>query len=557
MSYQLPVPPDRVLQELFVSGQSPPPPQTPSSVYLSPQDSASLQAALITNLQQNASQGKSILRVFMFNLYAQYHYQNQQYHDLFDATVAYYLFLLESRDQNPMQRAVDETVKCEMVLLVQSYPELGQMLNRDQQGDLQQLMALRNDIEMRMSQQYAGSAQQPQQYANPQGQRQGYPIQFGNTGHSGNFNGNQAPGFGFNRGGPAPSQNMNSRPFATAGMRSNAERSMPGHGPVTGRPETGRQRSTEQPATMIPKVSTVSMPTTEESSIMEQLDVKFTRYFKLAHLGEQKLISRKKDGHVEYAITNKNQEIPMDYAQHENSGAMLKLSRSISGGPSLALDTNWNALNESKTVSAEDDMTSSDISKACRIILSDVVAGLTIPHGMVMAEKYLDGANIPDISDRAVETRIDVVRPTIGTVEDMIVLAELHDMATLTALIDRFSDIAGRINSRLWYVIHNRLTAVFNRRLKAGVGATFTVESITDDYEDALECLSKSQSSVNVDRFKERTYNAIINVLRLTDFLDCGECDKDENNNNQALAERFLVMSLPWSSREIDLSFKD
>ena len=556
MAYNLPVPPDRVMQELFISGQPPPPPQTPSSAALSPQDNASLHAALITNLQTNAASGKSILRVFMFNLYAQYGFQTQQYMDLFDATAAYYLFLAQARDMNAIGKAVEESVSCEMPLLVQSYPELGQMLNQQQQHDLQQLDGLRATIANRMQQSYTPPSQS------------GYPI---NMGHSGNFGGNQG-GFGFN-GRHIPQQQMSggmgSRQFPTAGMVNNASRSMPGGQRATNRPSTGGRHGKNQPVQTVPEVPKVSplpkgsfnttSPNVEDGAIGYQAltidDVKFTKHFKLAHVESQSLISRTVGDYKEYALINKNQEIMMDYDNHENDSNMIKLSRSVIDGPTIEDKADWHKLKESKDVSIKDKLTSLDNNIDDRIVLSDVVAGLSIPHGLVMAEQYLSQSKLKRINERVVEVTSDVMRPLVASVSDMIVLAELTDVNTLTALIDRFSSISGRIDVRLWYIIHDRLTKVFNRRLKAGVAASFKIDSIVDDYGDAVEALSQSQTVVNVDRFKDRTYKAFSNVLRVSDFKDTIDGGKDDDS--QALVERFSVMSLPWSSKDIDLSFEE
>lgn len=556
----LPVPADAPLEHLFLRGDAPYPPNTPAAQELTDQDRFQLHAQLITILQEHAYNRTSAVRVFMFNIYAQNQYNNQQYADMYDSAAAYFLYLAQTGNRNPIVQAADTTIKAEIPLVVQSYPDLQNMMTPQQVDDLRALWDERQRIAAEMQRYYGGGGMgmgggmgggfgQPTPY--------GQPVQMGAAYQGrGAPMGGTYPRIGTTRGSPTQ---VNRPPTGSSGanrmLDSSGQRTTPTPRPMgmSRRPPVGTTfDTTAKPQLKVPEATPEEKPAEE----VQYKNVDWVRSFTLAHDSKHRQISRVKDGRTEYGIVPREGE-GMEYRQHEDDPTMIELSRQISGGPNVQKSSNWPAVSQAVSIGTDAEVEQekvSDLADDTPVILNDIHAAFSISQATTCALAHMHKLGLKPSSDRVYEYYVDLTRPVVASSDSMRIVDELVDTRNLTELVDRFSSMAGRIEPELWYLMHDRLTDVMNRRLHAGLGSSVGIESIADDYEDLMDLLPKKNVSMAMlDRFKISVHGHMLRSIRTTTFEDHIGNDVDLHN---ALCERFSVTHLPWSSKEIDLKIK-
>lgn len=590
----LPVSADQPFAQNFVQ-QLPGYPQTPMTQGLPYQEVNEVHAALINAIQAGVQ--KSNVRIFMFNLLSDQGYNNQLYADILDASLEYYTVLKQMRTQGAAQMAAEETLKAEIPLVVERYPGLYGYMNQQQQSDLQALYQLRDQIAATIAQSHGGGYPQQGGYQQP-----GYGPGPSGPGHMPGRNVAPGPVAPY-RGGPAPMQPHGGAPMghpmaggyqAGPAMRPGAHhapmRPTPvAQGPGQARPsrsmlDSGNQQapSSSGPsrgagANRSPVVSAGPVSTTqvfnEDQDAMKRVSstdrelahfsdvhaatqqevpssyapaidrpVAFVgKRYVPARRSDQRIVMTEDGGEKTYTIIEGND---MNYADHEHNPSMVKLSRDSKAGPKVGVPTDWAKCSIPSEVDAEDEKIDLEVDEP--VALKERIEAYTLEQGRVDAQRKLIAKGLADNSERVVECYLHLRTPILSNKEEYKILTEkLESVGNLTQLVDGLISIKDDISPTLWYEIHDKLTCIINRRLKAGLGLyDWDVDSITEDYAETLEALAEEFQIVAIDRFKDNTYVAMRKAL-ITTFSD--------HTNILHLVDDVSITAVPWSSDDIDL----
>lgn len=258
---------------------------------------------------------------------------------------------------------------------------------------------------------------------------------------------------------------------------------------------------------------------------------------------DQKIVVTEKDGRQEWGVVN-IEDSSMDYSQHETNPKMTTLARDNTVGPKVGRSAHWDEVSVPNVVSTEDPRKDDDEAKLkdeVPVILKDPVMAYSFSHARSTAVDNAAALGVPYSPERVFEYYIDLMTPIGDKVaaEQVQKLREASDLSHLVTVLNELSD---EMDSRLWYQIHDRLTAVFNRRLRGGIGLSGDITSLTDDYDVIMDILSKKFSVQAVDTFKRNTHISCLRTLTLR-----------ESNGKTLIAEAVSVTELPWSSEDIDL----
>lgn len=597
----LPVPADRVMTEKSV-GQMRGYPMTPVSQQLPQNEASTLNATLINAVQQSAH--KSPIRTFMFNMLSDNQYNNQVYSDLFSATITYYIALRQmGTDPNTaVGKAVDETILAEMPIVVDRYPDLQNYISDQQSQDLYNLNAMRNQIDglITQSQQQPPMQQQGQPYSQQmqqgpmnmqpqqpqmQQQRRG-PTMYGAGGY--NQPQMQQPpqmqqGYGhpmnqpqmhqpqqqqpMNMGRPGAYRGGPPRPSATptrsaSNMLDNQQNNAGQGSPVTSRkPAVGatpvktsavfegdEMKWTDPVDREIGHL--VSIGTAKEAT--HQSDPKYApaidRHVELSVTGHkparrsnQKIVENKTaDNKVTYQIVEDDK---MNYEDHEQDLDLVKISRKGQVGPKVGVPSDWGKLRMPVVLEEDDKEIELEIDEP--VALDELVDGHTLQQVRVEALRKSHDKGVGDYSERVFECYGNLKTPILSNKDEYRTLVDaMEPITTLTGLVDMLVNIKDDISPTLWYTIHDRMTAIFNRRLGAGMGLPWSVDSISTDYSEAMEALAEEFQQVAMDRFKVNTYVSMRKAMMVI-FSD--------RTNILHLVDDVSITTLPWSSDDIDL----
>jgi hypothetical protein len=257
---------------------------------------------------------------------------------------------------------------------------------------------------------------------------------------------------------------------------------------------------------------------------------------------DQRIVATETDGELTYSIISVSDD--MNYADHEENVNMVKLSRDNKVGPKVGVPTDWAKVSIPNEVDQDDEQVEFEIDEP--VALKEFVEAYTLDQARVEAQRKLVAKGLKDNSERVVECYTHLRTPILSNKEEYKILMDmLESVGDLTQLVDGILSIKEDVSATLWYEIHDRLTCIFNRRLKAGLGLyDWNVDSLTEDYADALEALSDEFQHVAIDRFKSNTYIAMRKALIVV-FSD--------KTNILHLVDEVSVTSVPWSSSDIDL----
>lgn len=569
MQYQqpqpLPVHADQVYMHQMLQGQIGSPPQTPIANRVTSQNLMALHACLINGLQAGAQ--RSPLRTFMFNLYSANGYQNQPYAELFNSAAEYLLMVLATTPANAPQVAADTTLNCEVPLLIQQYPALLQYLNPQQQAELQNYAMMRQNVAMQLQQFYAPQ-QQPMQTMHPaammhqqsygQPQQPMYPQQqpMGMSSYQQPYRQPMQPQRQMH---PPRGQH------AATGMLSTSHPQQPMQPQRGGaRPKTRGSFDTTGVADQVysntqgeKDMRVVDQSTREMSHFVARdeqrrhekyappidkggITFSFNRY-KPARRPEQAIVS---DGADNYALLDEEQAV--NYKDHEDNHQMIKLAKSHHAGPKVLTSARW----EDVTKPNEVDLSMKDSEEAKGVEFDDgdpirlvqFVQAFSLPHAQVTAVDALATMGVEYDDSRVFEYYANIKTPLMVSLEDAKELEKLADSKALGTFVSTLANIADDLSPYLWNVIHDRCTALVNRRIAAGLGLDIAIDSIVTDYDDLMAALREDIADTALDRFKEHT---LLMLHAATRHINDGDFE--------CLIEPVSVTHLPWSSEELDL----
>lgn len=598
MNQQLPAPIDQVLTNQFVSEQAPP---LPVQLQLPQQEALELHVSLINAIQNKAR--NSFIRTFFFNMASSQHYNNPLYCDLLQRASEYYMALKQQGRAN-LDQVAEDTIVTEFPMIVNYYTPLQQYLNQQQQQDIQRAMQQRQQIKQ-MIEQMMGAGQQQQMGGGPGMQPGMQPMGggFAPTGPAPQGMGGQpmmggggygqppmgapmAPGGGYGPmsggGRPAPSAYgpMNQGPSQPSQpMNPSAMLNPQGGGP---QPTRNGPPSTSAAAGM--KSDRVEIKNDEEPSMFDEQDREIAHQWQKkpdyqpavavaspsnerfvyppAHRQHQYVVAVDEQGRV--VTKNDNQSVAgyqieeiMDYENHETDPDLIRLSRSMKVGPKVATSPRWPDVSTPNPVSSvnpeEVDEENGETEPTYKLLgandpvsLKEPVSSYNVHQAHVNALNDLRDGNIDGVNERVYEymahirTPIDVDQKGYQALNDLI-----GDSPDLVTLRDRMSVLHENIPTYVWYLLHDRLTARFNERIKAGAGLVGAeIDSFVEDYNDAMEYVGKKLSQEAYDRFRS---NARIYLLKSIAVFH------DSVSNTTFLHEPYYFVHLPWTSEEIDL----
>lgn len=581
-----PLPVDHPIQQNMVQ-QLPPLPQTQTAQQLPEQAAWDLHAALINQLQQNTTKGP--IRIAMFNLYSDRQFCNNMYAELFETAGEYMFAALTANVPVTADQVADETLKVEVLNLLTRYRDLQQYLTQQQVADAQQFEQLKGQISnlVRSVQQQTQPQSHPGYgYSQPPG-GYGMPVAGGRPGYNPHMGGG-APGYNPPMGGTMPGPGMN-RPMGGGyqapmggGPRPGAMHGRPGAAGPT-RPRASMIDNNTNPAGRVPPnasrkptVGAGSVDTTnvltrkEETAPMKHVPEvdreighlmavqdhkeyaapidKNVQFISDRHTPairpNQRLVAEKaEDGSLSYSVITL-EEHEMNYADHEEQPDMQKLARETQVSKKVGVPADWSRVTIPNVVEETDEAVDEELELDAPISLKSFVEGYGVDHARTEAQRKLFEKGVSTLSGRVVEYYLSVKTPILATNEEARLVDGLLQSKDLTHLVDNFTKLREELSSEVWFMVHDRMTCIFNRHLQGGVAFDGEIESIAEDYEDALVALAEELTPAAIDRFKLNVFVSMSKGIASkhspkTKILD--------------IVERTSVTQLPWSSTEMDL----
>lgn len=542
-------------------------------------------------LQSKANQ--STVRAAMFNAYAQNGYNNQSYQHLFGSALEY--FAAASRQNVPISKIVDDTIKAQMPVFVDGDYNLAQTLTPDQVSGIQQMRQLRDQIAMTIRQMMGGGQPQPHMHSGYQ-QPQSYgQMHSGNHMHNPHYH-SGTPNYGNQRySGQYPQQNqmhhhgvsMSQRPNMQGMVYQQHGNNRMGMGTYTNSSQfeprgtrttqNNNSSDTNQEFKTPPKMESkrpynVSLDTTEmkgRSSSMNYVDSttqKISEHFArqdvhqtTAHVSKDPVfrlrghqpfvrpdqVAVKENG--EWVVYEKDNE--MNYEDHEFDPGMVKLSKSSKVGPKVAPKADWSAVCAASTVGEEDtEETTKELKKTQSVFVSDEILSNTLNEAVVKTAQYLTKKGIKHITDRVVESYPTLLTPILASSKDEGVLKKLAGADSMVSFIDTLTEGAESMTPVAFYYITDVVTAAVNRRLAAGLNSDITITNVLEDYEDLLVTLNEDgYSPAIIDRWKSNVLRAMKDQIKIHTSV----------TGVVTLASNTSLTQLPWSSDDINIALCD
>lgn len=545
-----------------------------------------IHSELCMMLQSKANQ--SSVRAAMFNAYAQNGYNNQSYQHLFGSALEY--FVAASRQNVPISKIVDDTIKAQMPVFVDGDYNLAQTLTPDQVSGIQQMRQLREQIAM-VIRQAMGGGYPPQQHAHG-----GYPYQ--------QPQGNMYGGNPMHGGYQQPSFNPGYRPQQSGYMpqQSNFHQQRPNVSGMTYQQPMGRGTSYQSPSTAsqfeprgqrsvenyqspstaqaemkppkmgyrqpyktsldtthlkgsVPDMNYVDNTTqkiSEQFAIQDvQHDSKMNNKDPIFRLrGHQPFVrpdqvAVKEDG--EWVVYMK--DTTMDYADHEFDPGMIKLSKSSKVGPKIAPKADWSAICAASTITSEDtEETTKELKKTQSVFVSDEIHAGSIPEAVVKTAQYLTKKGVKNITERAIESYPTLMTPILASDKDLNTLKLLSEADSVISFIDTLAESIESMTPSAFHHINDVITATVNRRIAAGLNSDILITDIIDDYESLLEVLAvDGYSPAIIDRWKSNLLRAMKESIVVHNSV----------TGVATLSTTTSLTQLPWSSDDINIALND
>lgn len=589
----LPVQAEMPIQQNFVDATTVPVPNTQNSNSVRMEEAQQIHLAMLNTIQQTAYERKSILRIFMFNIYSANRFQNSQYAELFDSAIFYYTYLRHIGNHAALQTAVQDTIDTEFPKLIQMYPALTQYLSQQQIADVnvfrEKYFVIGEDLKR-----WQGMTPPPQQYGG------GYPAQTHPYGGGGYQPPQQQYGAPIQYGAPqrSPYVEVGDRP--DTGMRvrvsSRVQEASRGTGygherrhehtaPVEdNRPPVGSNRrlargGPKTPPQEIPPMNRwqemerapAVSPSLKEAfgqgaaSTDVDVSISFSRH-KPAIVDGQTVVKRVGEkGALEYGVITKGmtmgEVLTGSYEEHEtDQQALQQIRRNAGLHPKSVLDmqSNFGGIVNPKTITKKEDIDEEMIKSPEAVILKEQIAAFSIAHGEAFVSSYFKCMGIEDIDQRIYEYYLKLMSPVSATERDRELIKMLYNTGSLGAFMEELSAAADEMSPALWYTIHDRAVNAINKRLMSSMGydGVLIMENFVDDYVEYFNILSNKYPAHVVDRFGNRVHRYIQDTLHMTDYTDglCNDCNDGEGCVYDALYEVISITHVPWSSEEFKVS---
>lgn len=247
----------------------------------------------------------------------------------------------------------------------------------------------------------------------------------------------------------------------------------------------------------------------------------------------------------------------MNYEDHETDPELIRLSRSLKVGPKVATSPRWPDVSTPNSISSvnpekvdednnETEPPYKQLNVGDPISLQEPVSAYNVHQAHVQALNDFHNGHIVEMGERVYEYMAHIRTPIpVGQKAHQALNELIGDSPDLVTLRDRVASLHEHVPASVWYMVHDRLTARFNERLKAGAGLLGAeVDSFVEDYNDAMEYVGNKLSREAYDRFRS---NARIYLLKSIGVFH------DSVSETTFLHEPYYFVHLPWTSEQVDL----
>lgn len=449
-------------------------------------------AALVAMELQNNAQ-RNPLRMFMFNLYAQNNYANNEFHQLVVGALDY-IALLMSSNQYPSldvcaQQAIPRIVGLACAMLIMQYSALERYI------DPSNVNNIKNDIST--FQNIGQQIENMKAMANRQMNQQNMNSQFAVRGGYGNMSGNQGT-FG----------NVNQQ--QNTGLFSSSGRGVFGNNPASGGSSASFERyaddnpkhALQQPfAARDQKVVSDTVQQQNNTGITKMItkeveasetEVAWTPskkypYYPAHNPFTHKLIyTLENDKVVDCKVIDKETK-NMDYERHSLKSVFGPTSPEMDFTNTVSNFENIRKgiiqLNDAVYTEDEEEKKKYDI-----YVKPSIIVETTLQEAWLAAS--LDRLQNNDIVPDVYRAFALIAEPIIGNKDETSFIETFHNSNTFIELREKLNSCVNEISDELWAVCNTKMTKTINRILKQYLGLpTLSIESFVTDIQELIEYL--------------------------------------------------------------------
>lgn len=564
--------------------------QLPPTIQLAQQEISAINAGLVNIIQGSATNPG--VRIFMFNTLAQNGFNNQAYRELLIDTCIYANVLKMTGEQRYVERATVECVQVEIARFVTNNQILLNYMGAEGIATIQQYQQLSANISNTVRQVQMQMQQQPQSHYPSQmgmGQNMGMPQPVG--GYNNHYNGNgggmqymnnsmQSMMGGMQHmntsmqnmmGSIQPQQEENNKQLSS--FRSSRNRS------TQVKQEQQQPQQPSQPNTTFTNLlDTTRGQDTYDSNLVNELNKQKTTimseqffteeppikwyYSRIPPVLKMSQILITEEGR--YGVRE-----AMSYEELESCSHMIKLHRDLTGFeryvdrlPSirdivemerveLDIDTLYD---EPETENKDGD----DVTKIEDLNIDKMMVMTTELRSHSKESILVDGKQSAFHKTKSKDTPFTitgwVMHPIdICDINDPSVTAELFKQNTLTRFIDKFDELRDSLDISGWTFLHDRLLAVFNKRLSvAKVDAQ--IEYLVDDYSAICDLLANTLSVTALDRFRDTTLKA---MMLSSIYYALPNSNKGAIVKEWGVQENISITYIPVLSNDLNFKLSD
>lgn len=501
--------------------------QLPPTIQLSQQETSAINAGLVNTIQGSATNPG--VRIFMFNTLAQNGFNNQAYRELLIDTCIYAGVLKMTGEQRYIERAVRECVQVEIARFVTNNQVLLNYMGAEGIATIQQYQQMSAHISNTVRQVQMQMQQQPQSHYPSQmgmGQTMGMPQPVGGYNNHYNANGGGMQYMNTSMqsmmGSIQPQQEENNKQLSS--FRSSRNRS------------TQVQQEAQQPSqpntTFTNLLDTTRGQDTYDSNLVNELTKQKTTIMSEQFFNEEPPITWYYSRippvlkMSQILITEEGRygvREAMSYEELESCSHMIKLHRDLTGFeryvdrlPSLRDIAKMERveLDIDTLYDEPENKDGDDVTKIEDLNLDKMMVITTELRSHSKESILVDGKQSAFHKTRSKDTPFTitgwVMYPIdICDINDPSVTAELFKQSTLTRFIDKFDELRDSLDISGWSFLHDRLLAVFNKRLSvAKIDAQ--IEDLVGDYSAICDLLATTLSVTALDRFRDTTLKAMM-----------------------------------------------
>ena len=559
----LPVPADRVVYPWVSRETMPSVPYIQAAQVIPQQDISALHMELINILQSKALNNP--IRIFLFNMFASNGFNNQGYTQLFEGIAEYFMALKTARRFTSITNTVNEALCAEITRAVNQHPPLVHMLSPEMVSELNQYANIASNVRNIIQ---TAAAPQQQQGMYPQQQMGMYPQQ-------------QMGMYPQQQMGARNQQMLNMHSQGSMGLSLTQQPFMSDGGGSTSAPSTmARPKSaiaTPPPAAAEPTPHTRwSGTNTAFTSILDskglatdadmrkvgsatkvgmgqgmgvtnavsEPSIEFIYPFPPVVTEKEMLVNTELHGKIKWGVTE------MNYDDHEKDIDMFRVAKEIGAAPDHKVMPRWNTASMEPILLDKLDKAKLPSENEVSLLIDSVPAAQTPQGSWIAALLELSTRTEYNLSRTVIEVDAMLHTPVGIDFNEVTNGVKKIDRSNLTTFIKTFKELgaSGAISVASWHIMHKYLTELFNRRLKGGLGVTWTVDSIVDDYEDSIELLHQ-EMNLSVSAMDTWRNSVLMHLVGSVDTYMNEDAD-------WGLSTTISILHLPWLSRDLNMKIQ-